>query len=76
MTTVTVSVLVVSIFVVSLLLIVLLALVIAALVAVGLEGYYRDRSPRLAKGLTTAARHLSGEGTVPKALDDLLSSHS
>ena len=76
MTMFPVSVLVMSIFAVSLLLIVLLALVIAVLVAVGLEGYYRDRTPRLARGLTTAARHLNGEGTVPKALDDLLSAHS
>lgn len=57
---------------ITLFLILLVALGVAAVVAIGMEGMFRERMPKVANGMAVAARHMNGDAEPPQALVDLL----
>lgn len=61
------------IFILCLLAILALAIAVAATVMMGMQGYFRDRYPRLAAGLGVLARHLNGEADMPEPLEEIFS---
>lgn len=59
-------------FFIALFLILVIGLAVMAVVAVGMQGNFRERAPRMSNGLAEAARHMNGDAEPPQALIDLL----
>lgn len=55
------------VYVLAMLAILVVAAAVVGLVLVGMEGRGRNRMPRLAEKLTTAAKHLNGEMDPPES---------
>lgn len=57
--------------IVAMVVVIIAALAVAALVVMGMEGRYTQRAPELSHQLARAARHLNGDGRVPRRLERL-----
>ncbi|MFZ2624829.1 MAG: hypothetical protein WAX29_06250 [Propionibacterium sp.] len=64
-----------TVFVLALIACLVMAVAVCAIVAVGMQGYYRDRNPRLAHKLHQASRYLNGEPPTDTKLEDIVSRH-
>ncbi|SER50378.1 hypothetical protein SAMN05443377_101199 [Propionibacterium cyclohexanicum] len=65
-----------SVFILALIAALALAVAVGAVVAIGIQGYYRDRNPRLARLLHRIARLLNGEPPpVSTGLEDASPKH-
>lgn len=60
------------VFVIATIVCLILSLGVGAVVMVGMKGLYRDRNPRVARGLANAARHMNGDAEPPEAFERLL----
>ncbi len=64
-----------TVFVLALIVCLVMAVAVGAVVAVGMQGYYRDRNPRLAHKLYRASKYLNGEPPADSKFEDIVSRH-